>query len=128
MKRRNEIIAVKVKEYIDKNFDRNIRINEIAEMFNINIRSLEYIFKRKYKYTPKKYVCIKRLKKFKKLFMINNNDYYSCYYYADILGFNSDFAFSKFIKQYTGVSFRYLKKLGEMKNYKLIKTLINIET
>ena len=49
MKRRNEIIAVKVKEYIDKKFDRNIRINEIAEMFNINIRSLEYIFKRKYK-------------------------------------------------------------------------------
>ena len=90
----------KVKGYIDSNYMREIRIEEIASTLNLNRKYLSRIFKEKYNISMQQYIVKKRMIEAKKLLEAG----YRVEETAYMVGYSDSFNFSKAFKQFHGKS------------------------
>lgn len=92
----NSKLAKTIKEYINDNIDKNLKISEIAKHFNISRVYLYKIFVDSLKVTPKEYIVNKKMRKAYKLIKENKTPIYAI---ADSLGYKDQFVFSKAFKK-----------------------------
>ena len=95
----------KVKGYIDSNYMKELRVEDIASMLNLNRKYLSRIFKEKYNISMQQYIVKKRMIEAKKLLESG----YRVEETAYMVGYSDSFNFSKAFKQYHGkppISFR----------------------
>ncbi len=87
---------IKVKEYIDKNYNLPITVDGVASYFNVNRSYLSKSFKEKYGKSPKEYLLSLRLQKAKHML---NNEGMNVTETAFHCGFNSQSHFSRIFKK-----------------------------
>lgn len=92
-------IIIEVKEYLDKNYNKPITIEEVAKKFAYNRIYLSQIFKKHYNVSPKEYLMNKRLSESinlilegKKILEVSN-----------LIGFSNQYNFSRYFKAKYGV-------------------------
>lgn len=88
----------KVKGYIDSNYMRELRIEDIASSLNLSRKYLSRIFKEKYNISMQQYIVKKRMIEAKKLLEAG----YRVEETAYMVGYSDSFNFSKAFKQYFG--------------------------
>ncbi|MBQ3235277.1 MAG: helix-turn-helix domain-containing protein [Clostridia bacterium] len=89
-----------VKEYLDENFDKDIRVESLAKKFSYNRTYLSRVFKRAYGVSPKGYLMNKRLANSLSLIVQGESVSSACYK----SGFTNPYNFSKYFKEKYGVS------------------------
>jgi len=96
----NVSIVQKIKNMIDQNFNRDIRLSEIAEMLHISNDYLSHVFKNKTGYSPINYLINRRIIESKKLMLQTNKPIKEI---AALVGCKSPTYFSFLFKKETGV-------------------------
>lgn len=93
----------RVAEYIDRNFNRTIKIDDIAEQFHMSRSSLYMQFKNKYDLSPKEYITNLRIEKAKQLMFDSGFDL-SIKEIALAVGFDNQLYFSRLFRNVVGFS------------------------
>ncbi|GAA4848036.1 AraC family transcriptional regulator [Paenibacillus vulneris] len=91
----------KVTEYIDQHMDKDIKIEQLADIMHFNTNYLYQFMKMHLGITPMQYIYKRRLDKAKDL-LINTDD--SLANIAAVTGFSDVYHFSKSFKKHTGIS------------------------
>ncbi len=94
-------IADEIKFYIDMNYPKKIRIQDIAHNFGIHPNYLTRVFKEKFNISPKHYLIDQKLKKASRLLATTDHPINII---ANSLGFDDQLAFSKLFKSYYTIS------------------------
>lgn len=97
----------RTKEYIDSNYMKPIKIQQLAEKIGLNRKYLSRIFAKKLGITMQQYLIGKRVEESKKL-LIGGHTVEEA---AVAVGYTDSFAFSKIFKKYTGVSPKNYQKM-----------------
>ena len=107
---RNEVESVapasvlklqRVTEYIDQHMDKDIKIEQLAEIMHFNTNYLYHFMKTHLGITPMQYIYKRRLEKAK--FLLTNTDD-TLTEIASVTGFSDVYHFSKSFKKNTGIS------------------------
>ena len=93
--------ATKIRNYIDKNYDTDIKISDIAKIYGFHPNYLCYLFKKEFEISPKKYLTNLRIKRACNL--LKNTDY-SINIIANSIGFQDQLKFSKTFHKLVGMS------------------------
>lgn len=93
----------RVAEYIDRNFNRQIKIDDIAEQFHMSRSSLYMKFKNEYDVSPKEYITNLRIEKAKQLMFDSGFDL-SIKEIALAAGFDNQLYFSRLFRNVVGFS------------------------
>lgn len=88
-------------EYINENYDKNIKIEELAEMCNLSTNYFSSLFKRQTTYAPKEYILRLRLEKAKSLLAQGGGTVGEI---CTQTGFGDIHYFSSSFKRYEGLS------------------------
>ncbi|MGN1124539.1 MAG: helix-turn-helix domain-containing protein [Eubacterium sp.] len=99
----------RAKEYIESNFDRQIKVDDIAKSVNLSSSYFSKIFKEATNISPYDYMLSVRLERSKEL--LHKTDY-SISEIAYKTGFNSDANFIYFFKKQTGISPLKFRKIN----------------
>ena len=90
----------RVRDYLNENYQKDIKIEEIAKQFSYNRTYLGRAFKNRYGVSPKEYLMNKRLSE--SLTLIVNGESVSSACYKS--GFSNPYNFSRYFKEKYGVS------------------------
>lgn len=101
VKENTDKYAVKIRNYIDNNYDANIKISDIAKIYGFHPNYLCYLFKKEYNISPKKYLTNLRIQRACNLLKNTN---YSINIIANSVGFYDQLKFSKTFHKLIGVS------------------------
>lgn len=93
--------AIEIRNYIDNNYDLDIKIGNIAKMYGFHPNYLCYLFKKEFQVSPKKYMTNLRIKRACNL--LKNTDY-SINIIANSVGFQDQLKFSKTFHKLIGIS------------------------
>lgn len=93
--------AIKIRNYIDTNYDADIKISDIAKIYSFHPNYLCYLFKKEFQVSPKKYLTNLRIKK--ACILLKNTDY-SINIIANSIGFQDQLKFSKAFHKLVGMS------------------------
>lgn len=96
-----------VKAYISRNTDREVTLDELAEIANLNKFYLGRLFKKTYGVTPIQFHLAMRLEKAKQLLQFTT---FPITIISEKLGFSSIHAFSRAFRKFEGVSPSYYRK------------------
>lgn len=99
---KDNLIALKIKKIIDSDVSGNISNSEIAEKFNLSVKSIEIKFKKYFGFSIHKYILNKKMEQAKHFL-----EYYPKMKIIDIslnLGFYDEYHFSRQFKKYVGLS------------------------
>ncbi|MEW9670915.1 AraC family transcriptional regulator [Ammoniphilus sp. 3BR4] len=107
-------LAHRVKEFIDKNFTKNINLNDIAEKLHVNPYYLSHVFKKEMNYSPINYLINRRIGEAKRLLVSTDMKVWEI---AKIVGYENANYFTLLFKKMTGES---PKKFKENHTKKLI--------
>lgn len=99
-KNSNRKSIVKVREYLDENYHKDITLDEMAEMVNINPTYLSMLFKEQVGTTYIKYLTNVRLEKAKKLL----NQGYKVKEVSEMVGYHNSRHFSELFKKTVGLT------------------------
>lgn len=99
-----------VVHYIESNYNRDITIDELSEVFYCNVNQLMSQFKEHVKYSPIQYLIHYRIKKAKELIM--NHDELSFKEVCFIVGYKDPQYFSRVFKKVTGRTPSQYKKMS----------------
>jgi len=99
-KNSNRKSIVKVREYLDENYHKDITLDEMAEMVNINPTYLSMLFKEQVGTTYIKYLTNVRLEKAKKLL----NEGYKVKEVSEMVGYHNSRHFSELFKKTVGLT------------------------
>lgn len=99
-KNSNRKSIVKVREYLDENYHKDITLDEMAEMVNINTTYLSMLFKEQVGTTYIKYLTNVRLEKAKKLL----NEGYKVKEVSEMVGYHNSRHFSELFKKTVGMT------------------------
>lgn len=99
-KNSNRKSIVKVREYLDENYHKDITLDEMAEMVNINPTYLSMLFKEQVGTTYIKYLTNVRLEKAKKLL----NEGYKVKEVSEMVGYHNSRHFSELFKKTIGLT------------------------
>lgn len=94
-------IADEIKFYIDMNYPKKIKIQDIARNFGIHPFYLTRVFKEKFNMSPKHYLLDLKLKKASRLLVTTDHPIYLI---ANSLGFEDQLAFSRLFKKKYSIS------------------------
>ena len=97
-------------DYIVKNIDKNIRINDLASRLNVSRSYLSSSFKKALGCSPQTFILNLRMERAKNLLRTTT---LPINVIADSVGYQDQLAFSKIFKHYFGVSPRDFRKNGE---------------
>lgn len=89
-----------IKDYINRNFNRDISVEEVADLLNLNPNYVGSYFKKKTGYTLRQYANSVRIKEAKNLLSTGK---YSVSGVAEHCGYQDIYYFSKVFKQFEGV-------------------------
>lgn len=99
-----------VKDYIDKNFNKPLRLDELASMVYVSTYGLEHQFKRVTKISPIQYQIYMRITEAKKYLLSTK---FSVREIGEMVGYDDPAYFSQIFKKHTGHSpLRYREKFG----------------
>lgn len=104
--------------YININYMKPIRVEQIADLLGINRKYLARIFKEKTGNTMQQYLIQKRVAKAKRLLSRGFNVEETAF----MVGYTDSFTFSKIFKKYCGVSPKHYQK-SCYKSHNLLETL-----
>ena len=90
-----------IQDYIDKNLNGKLQLNEIADAFGLSPAYLSVLFKKNTDVGFSEYVYTRKIEQAKKMLL---SDDMKVYEVADALGFESAYYFSKVFKKVAGVS------------------------
>ena len=90
-----------VLKYIDQNYKRSIRLDELSGLMNISTMYFSNYFKKVFRVSPKQYILHKRLIESQKLLLESNMSIKEIAY---SVGFENENYFSEFFKAKTGIS------------------------
>lgn len=90
-----------IKRYIEENYYKNIKMEDIADKFYINKNYMRTLFMEKIGISPKQYLQKIRMERAKYLLSSSNE---SIKLIANSVGYGDSLLFSKMFKQYCGVS------------------------
>lgn len=99
-KNSNRKSIVKVREYLDENYHKDITLDEMAEMVNINSTYLSMLFKEQVGTTYIKYLTNVRLEKAKRLL----NEGYKVKEVSEMVGYHNSRHFSELFKKTVGLT------------------------
>ncbi|MBU8879846.1 AraC family transcriptional regulator [Bacillus sp. FJAT-29790] len=99
-------LASRIKEYIDKNYKKNITLNDIADDLYINKYYLSHIFKEEMKNSPINYLINRRIGEAKSLLVATDLKVWEI---ARIVGYENSNYFTLLFKKMTGESPRQFK-------------------
>ena len=102
-KNKNTNIAKDVASFLSKNYHSDIKIDEIADMFNYSRNHLYSLFKNEYGVSPKEYLVNSRIEKAKQLLEDTDLDL-SVKEVAFAVGIHDPFYFSKLFSSRVGLS------------------------
>lgn len=97
-------------DYISQNFDRNIRINDLANYLGVSRSYLSSSFKKSVGCSPQNYILNLRMERARNLLRSTS---LPVNLVADSVGYEDQLAFSKAFKQYYGLSPRDYRKGGQ---------------
>ena len=101
-------LVEQVKDYIRRNLDKRLGLNQIAEIFGFSPKYISQIFTKHAGCSFVEYINAEKITKAKELLLSNAK----VYEVSEQLGFESSFYFSKVFKKHVGMSPRqYLNKL-----------------
>lgn len=106
-----ESIYLKAKHYLDRNYQKNISIQALADELSINRSYLSVLFKQFASKSPKEYLTQVRMNRAKQL-LIHTNE--SVKAIAFSVGYQDPLVFSKAYKQFHGFSPRQTQKQTQM--------------
>lgn len=92
--------AVQVSNYINFNYMRKIKVEDMAQILGLDRRYLSKYFKKKYGISIKQYIVDLRFKKAKEFLKKGKNVKET----ANLVGYNDPYAFSKMFKNIYGIS------------------------
>lgn len=102
--------AKDVATFLSKNFHCDIKIDDVAEMFNYSRNHLYSLFKKEYGVSPKEYLVNLRIERAKQILTDNNMDF-TIKEISFAVGFHDPFYFSKLFSSRVGLSpLQYQKK------------------
>lgn len=90
-----------IKNYIDNNYSKDIKLEDLAQIAYMNKFHLISEFKQSYRVTPIEYLILKRIEVTKNLLVSTN---YSMEEISDIVGFNSQSYFNQVFKKKVGIT------------------------
>jgi AraC-like DNA-binding protein len=97
-----------VLEYIEKNYRKEISVNELASIMNVSTTYFANSFKKAFHISPKQYILNKRLTESQQLLLETDMSVKEIAY---LVGFENENYFSEFFAQKTGVSaLKYRKR------------------
>ncbi len=94
-------LILTIQEYIDKNLNGRLQLNEVAEAFGLSPAYLSVLFKKSTETGFSEYVYTKKIEKAKEMLLSGDMKIYEV---ADALGFESAYYFSKVFKKVDGHS------------------------
>lgn len=109
---KSEVIAGKIKRYIENNLDTDISVTSIAKQFYLSETHVIRIFKEKYGITPKQYLLKAKIDSSKLLLLdtsLQIKEIAMTYHFAD------SYHFSHTFKRFTGVSPEKFRMQGDTK-------------
>lgn len=109
---KSEVIAGKIKRYIENNLDTDISVTSIAKQFYLSETHVIRIFKEKYGITPKQYILKAKIDSSKILLLdtsLQIKEIAMTYHFAD------SYHFSHTFKRFTGVSPEKFRIQGDNK-------------
>jgi AraC-like DNA-binding protein/mannose-6-phosphate isomerase-like protein (cupin superfamily) len=107
-------LAHRIKEYIDKNYTKNINLNDIADKLHVSPYYLSHIFKKEMNISPINYLINRRIGEAKRLLISTDMKIWEI---AKIVGYENTNYFTLLFKKRTGES---PKKFKENHTKKLI--------
>lgn len=110
-KNQKEIYIKKSIEYIEKNYSRNISINDISKLIGLNRSYLSSLFKNSLNVSIQEFLIDYRMKKAEELL---SNAELSISNIAQSVGYEDPFAFSKVFKKIKGCSPRDYRNLSSL--------------
>lgn len=99
-------IIFRVKKYIDKNYNKNIKLSDIADKYDFNMSYLSHLFKKETGQTYTDYLIDRRINKAIKLF----KDNLYLYEISKRVGYEDYYHFCKIFKKHTGFTPSEYKK------------------
>ena len=97
-----------IKFYLDMNYQKKIKIQDVASNFGIHPNYLTRVFREKFHTSPKQYLLDLKLKKASRLLVTTD---YPINIIAQSLGFEDQLAFSKIFKKHYSISPTEYKKI-----------------
>ncbi|HHV31505.1 MAG: helix-turn-helix domain-containing protein [Ruminococcaceae bacterium] len=107
-----EFLADAVKEYLDKNYARDIHLSELAELFHFSKEYISKLFKEKYGIGIYEYVLKYRMARAKELLLKENLQIQTI---SERLGYKDSNYFSKAFRTYYGLSPSEMKEKMQQK-------------
>jgi AraC-like DNA-binding protein len=112
----NRNTAKDVANFLSKNYQSDIKIDSIADMFNYSRNHLYALFKKEYGVSPKEYLLNLRIEKAKQ-FLTDESIDFSIKEISYAVGFHDPFYFSKLFSNRVGISpLQYQKKYNTNEN------------
>lgn len=99
--KKSRTIALKVKEYIDANYMKDLKLDNIAKMFNFSTFYLAHSFKKETFFSPIEYIIQRRIGEAQRLLLYTNKTIKEV---GLDVGYNDANYFSLIFKKTTGVS------------------------
>jgi len=99
---------VKVIQFIEENFDKDIDLEQMAEMTNYSYHHFRHTFKKITGFSPTNYIIHKRVEQAKRLL---SDGSYTVSYISQICGFSTDAQFNQLFKKITGMTPGKYKKI-----------------
>ncbi|MFC7441742.1 AraC family transcriptional regulator [Laceyella putida] len=100
-------LAYRIKEYIDKNYTKNITLNDIADNLYLNQYYLSHVFKKEMKNSPINYLINRRIGEAKRLLVSTDMKVWEI---ARIVGYENPNYFTLLFKKMTGESPKQFKQ------------------
>lgn len=108
------MLAVGIKDYLDKNFAQNITLSDLAKHFHVNPYHISHVFKESYNLSPIHYAIHRRIGEATRLLVSTEMKVWEI---AKILGYDNPNYFSIIFKRVTGFSPNKFRESNQQQLY-----------